>query len=76
MNTIKTFKVKTKVRKNHQIQIENVPFQDGDTVEITINNVKEDNSSKYRLRGTKYKYDNPFEPVVHPDEWEVINDID
>lgn len=64
MNTIKTFKVKTKVRKNHQIQIENVPFQDRDTVEITINNVKVDNTSKYPLRGTKYKYDNPFEPVI------------
>ena len=43
---------------------------------ITIDIVKEEKASEYPLWGTSYKYDNPFEPAVPPEEWEVLNDPD
>ncbi len=73
---METYKTKAKVKNNHRIQIENVPFNDGETVEITIDKIKEDNTSAYPLRGTKYKYEDPFEPAFPPKDWEVLNDTD
>ena len=73
---METFKTKTKVKNNHKIQKDNVPFKDGETVVITIDIVKEEKASEYPLWGTSYKYDNPFEPAGPPEEWEVLYDPD
>lgn len=73
---METFKTKVKVKNNHKIQIDNVPFNDGETVVITIDKLKEEYTSEYPLWGTVYKYDNPYEPAVSPEEWEVLNDPD
>lgn len=72
---METFKTKATVKNNHKIQIDNVPFKDGETVVITVDIVKED-VPVYPLWGTTYKYDNPFEPAVPPEEWEVLDDPD
>ncbi len=73
---METFKTKAKVKNNHKIQIDNVPFKDGETVLITIDPINKESTSNYPLWGTTYKYDNPFEPAVPPEEWEVLNDSD
>lgn len=63
-----SFKTKTRVKNNHKIQIDNVPFKDGETVVITIDIVKEEIAKDYPLWGTTYKYENPFEPAVPYEE--------
>lgn len=73
---METFKTKAKVKNNHKVQIDDVPFKDGDTVLITIDKIEEGTNSIYPLWGTIYKYDDPFEPAVPPEDWEVLNDPD
>jgi hypothetical protein len=58
------FITKTKVKKDHLIEIENVPFDEGEEVIITVKAKEEKKESKYPLWGSTYKYIDPFEPVV------------
>ena len=68
---MEAFKTKTKI-KNHSIKIDKVPFKDGEEVEVTVNKVeKAPHNSKYPLRGTLLKYEDPFEPAVPPEDWEA-----
>jgi hypothetical protein len=39
---METYKIKTKIKKNHKIEIENLPFENGQEVEVFItSNVKD-----------------------------------
>ena len=66
-----TYKTKTIIKRNHKIEIENLPFQDGDNVNIIVTKVENEHESKYELRGTILKYENPFDSVAE-DDWEVL----
>ncbi len=66
--------IETTLTENRTLTIKNLPFQAGDAVEIII---KERPShpqdvNPYPLRGTVYRYDNPFEPAVPVEDWEVL----
>jgi len=70
------FITNAKVKKNHLIEIKNVPFDEGDEVIITVNPKDEKKESKYPLWGSAYKYIDPFVPAIPPEEWEVLDDTD
>lgn len=65
------FKTKIVLTKNHSIDLENLPFKKGDEIEVVISPIIKKKSSDYELHGTPYKYTNPFEPALKPEEWEV-----
>ena len=72
---METFKTKTKVKKNHKVHIDDVPFDDGQEVEIIISassNSENHNKLKDSLKGSVTKYDNPFEPVITSSDWELL----
>ncbi|MBX7043263.1 MAG: hypothetical protein K1X85_10195 [Ignavibacteria bacterium] len=72
---METFKTKTKVKKNHKVQIDDVPFDDGQEVEIIIsvsNKNEHYNKMIDSLKGSVLKYDNPFESVITSDDWDLL----
>lgn len=72
---MESFKTKTKIKKNHKVQIDDVPFDDGQEVEIIIT-VRNKNDDDYKLKdslkGSVVKYDNPYDPVLTSDDWKLL----
>jgi len=59
-----------KVLPNGTIVIDDLPFEAGDEVDITIiKSAKPDPSNRYPLRGTPYSYEDPFSPLISPEDW-------
>ena len=70
---METFKTVTTVKKNHKIEIENVPFENGMEVEIEVslnNKNKKIENNNYILRDKLIKYDDPYKSVAE-DDWDV-----
>ncbi|MBM2817305.1 MAG: hypothetical protein HW421_4067 [Ignavibacteria bacterium] len=59
----------TKIVEDGKLLLQNLPFIDGDKVDIIL--MKHANKNYYSLRGTNFKYINPTEPVAEND-WEAI----
>lgn len=58
----------TKTVENGKLVLQNLPFIDGDKVDIIL--LKHANKNNYPLRGTNFKYIDPTEPVAEND-WEA-----
>jgi hypothetical protein len=72
---MEALRLKTTVGQNGRIIVENLPFQEGDEVEIVVSEVEIDRDisvNPYPLRGTPYRYDDPFGPAVPPEDWEAL----
>ena len=64
-------RIETKVLPNGKIVLENLPFDEGENVEIIVLETKtEAKPAQKSLRGTLLKYEQPFEPVAS-DDWEA-----
>ena len=68
---METFKTVTTIKKNHKIEIENVPFENGMEVEIEVSLNKKNENKNYILRDKLIKYEDPYKPVAE-DDWEVL----
>jgi hypothetical protein len=68
-----TYRVKTTVSKNRTLTIKDLPFQEGETVEVFVNrrNQKTQYQERYPLRGKPYRYSEPFNSVAE-DDWEIL----
>ena len=66
-----SFKTVTTIKKNHKIEIENVPFENGMEVEIEVSINKKNENKNYILRDKLIKYEDPYKPVA-VDDWEVL----
>ena len=61
------------VLPNGTIVIDELPFEAGELVNITIEKAaKIDPNNPYPLRGTPYRYDDPFGPAVPLEEWDAL----
>jgi len=63
-----TYKKKTVIKRNHKIEIDNLPFQDGEEVEIIVSKKNGNENSlnlKAELKGSVLKYNDPFEPALN-----------
>ncbi|MBD2518256.1 hypothetical protein H6G93_25430 [Nostoc sp. FACHB-973] len=71
---MKAHRIETKLTQNGTLILEDLPFQAGETVEIIILErfPQPSESNPYRLRGTVIRYDDPFEPPVPIEDWEVL----
>lgn len=68
-------KVETTIDKNGQLVLTGLPFKPGDTVEVIVleRPVAQLEANPYPLKDKQpYRYDNPFEPAVPPEEWEAL----
>ncbi|MFM9905841.1 MAG: hypothetical protein ACKVQJ_14860 [Pyrinomonadaceae bacterium] len=64
--------IKKPILPNGTIVIDELPFEAeaGDIVNITLVKApKIDPDNPYPLRGTPYRYDDPFGPLVDDDDW-------
>ena len=67
-----TFRTKTLVTKGGKLSIKGLPFQAGETVEITVRRGKKSTrAAKYPLRGKAVIYRKPFKGVAISD-WEAL----
>lgn len=71
---MEAIRVETTVQPNGRVVIENLPFEEGKEVEVIVlePNVsrKPRSDNPYPLRGTAYRYDDPFSPLVSLEEWD------
>lgn len=73
--TMKTHRIKTKLTEQGKLILDNLPFEKGDEVEVIIlEKDKETNDlNLYPLKDKQpYHYDDPFEPAVPLEDWEVL----
>lgn len=72
---MKAHRIETKLIKNGTLILEDLPFQAGEAVEIIIleTQTRPQETNLYPLRGKQpYHYDDPFEPAVPLEDWEVL----
>jgi hypothetical protein len=70
-------RIETTVQTNGRVVLENLPFDEGDKVEVIVletSDSKEETGpgDPYPLRGTVYKYEDPFGPATPVDDWEAL----
>lgn len=67
-------RVETTVQPNGRVILENLPFDEGEKVEVIVleSDKGNGNSSDNPLKGTLLKYDDPFEPAAPLEDWEVL----
>ena len=65
-------RIEATVQSNGKIVLENLPFDEGEAVEVIVLETKvKKEAAEILLHGTLLKYENPFEPVAVED-WEVL----
>jgi hypothetical protein len=68
-----TISLKAKVEAGGTLTVSDLPLPPGQEVALTI--VAPDpvtlSADRYPLRGTAYRYDEPFAPAIDPDDWEA-----
>lgn len=71
---MQAYKVESTVQTEGVLTLRNLPFPPGEKVEVLILVQQPDlaKTDKYPLRGSQpYVYDDPFEPAVPEEDWEV-----
>lgn len=70
---MQTHRIEKIIQPNGVIVLEDLPFKEGETVEIVISKAEtESKENLYPLRGTIYKYEEPFEAAVPLEDWEAL----
>ncbi len=69
---MQAYRVETTVSRNGTLTLTNLPFSQGETIEVIIlvQSFPASNHNMYPLRGTPVTYRDPFEPVAQTD-WEA-----
>jgi len=70
-----TYKTKTVIKRNHKIEIDNLPFEEGLEVEILVSKkIFNENIEdlKKKLKGSVLKYEEPFESAINSVDWELL----
>ncbi|MEO7658691.1 MAG: hypothetical protein ABIV48_03670 [Pyrinomonadaceae bacterium] len=58
------------VLPNGTIVIDELPFEAGEMITITLEKAKKiDPKNPYPLRGTPYSFEDPFSPLLDPEDW-------
>lgn len=71
---MKAHRIETTLTENGTLLLKDLPFTAGESVEIIVLKLpaRPSESNLYPLRGTVYRYDDPFEPAVPLEDWEVL----
>lgn len=70
---MQAYRLETTLTENATLTLNDLPFKAGDTVEVTVSvrPVSTDEQTRYPLRGTVLRYDDPTDPVAE-DAWTVL----
>jgi hypothetical protein len=71
---METYRIETTLTKDGALTLTGMPFSAGERVQVIVLTVPEpagERDSRYPLRGLPYRYDDPTEPAIDPDEWEA-----
>jgi len=71
---MQAYRVESTVQSEGVLTLRNLPLPEGEKVEVIIlvQQPEFEKSDKYPLRGSQpYRYDDPFEPAVPEEDWEV-----
>ena len=63
-------RIETTIRLGGTLTVQGLPVREGTSVEVIVLIKDEPGSSSHPLRGTPYRFDEPFEPAV-PEGWEA-----
>ena len=67
------FKTEVIVKEDGSIDVSGLPFAPGVRVEVIVTDAAPSHfEAAYPLRGTPYKYDDPFGPAVDEANWEAL----
>ena len=68
-----TFSTQTSVKKGKRVELKDLPFAEGDQVEVVLIRVpKSSRANRYPLRGEAIRYEAPTEPVATKD-WDAAS---
>ena len=71
--TMYTFSIQTSIKKGKRVELKNLPFAEGEQVEVVLVRLPKPSSTKrYPLRGQGIRYDAPTEPVAVRD-WDATS---
>lgn len=69
-------RIETTVQPNGRIVVEDLPFEEGESVEVIVlqqnGQANSASDNPYPLRGTAYKYEDPFSPLISLEDWEPV----
>ncbi len=73
MNAIRAHRLTTTMPADGKLVVQDVPFPAGVLVEVIILSPagRTAGEARYPLHGVAYQYDDPLEPAVPADAWEV-----
>lgn len=63
-------RIETVVGNDKTVVLKNLPFSEGERIEVIVLEKKVENQNPLSLHGTVVRYDVPFEPVAAED-WEI-----
>lgn len=71
---METVRIETTVQRNGRVVLDNLPFDEGEHVEVIIAEAKHSEVPvrTFRLKGTLLKYDDPFEPATPVEDWDAL----
>ena len=68
-----SYKATMKMEKEGELTLHSLPFHSGEKVQVTVESSAGDLAAQGRfpLRGTPYRYDDPFAPAVSAEDWDA-----
>ncbi len=77
-NLMNAYKIEALLDEDGTLVLKDLPFRAGDVVEVIFleraiqtKQEKPPTSSDYPLKGTVGQYNEPFEPAISPEDWEI-----
>ena len=65
-------RVEAIVQPNGRLVLEDLPFEEGEKVEVIVLETTEPGDDDNFLKGTLLKYEDPFEPAIPLEDFEVL----
>jgi hypothetical protein len=70
---MRAYRIETVLDERGRIALNDLPFDVGERVEVIVLSTDTiEKANAYPLRGLPYRYDDPFGPVVDPDDWDAM----
>lgn len=71
---MKAHRVEVTLTENSALNLEDLPFRAGESVEIIIleNQSSQKKVNSHSLKGTVIQYEQPFEPAVTLEDWKAL----
>ncbi|MCA9437558.1 MAG: hypothetical protein H6751_14965 [Candidatus Omnitrophica bacterium] len=69
-----SYKATVKIEREGELTLHSIPFHPGEEVQVTVETKRAvpANEDRFPLRGSPYRFDNPFEPAISPEDWDAL----